>query len=71
VLLDVLGFPVRPEAYSDRFAGLCREEGVPVVRLHSARHTIALMLHRAGAGSGGRGGAARALGCRVSDECSP
>lgn len=48
VLVDALGRPVRPEAYSDRFAVLCREAGVPVVRLHSVRHTLALILHRAG-----------------------
>ena len=48
VLVDALGRPVRPEAYSDRFAVLCGEAGVPVVRLHAVRHTIALMLHRIG-----------------------
>ena len=36
------------EAYSDRFAKICREAKVPVVRLHSVRHTLALMMHRAG-----------------------
>jgi integrase len=48
VLVDALGRPVRPEAYSDRFGELCRVAGVPVVRLHSVRHTLALMMHRAG-----------------------
>lgn len=48
VLVDTLGQPVRPEAYSDRFGHLCREAGVPVVRLHDVRHTLALMMHRAG-----------------------
>ena len=42
------GHPVRPEAYSDRFKVLCREAGVPVIRMHAVRHTLALMLHRAG-----------------------
>ncbi len=48
VVVDALGQPPRPEAFSDRFALLCREAGVPVVRLHSARHALAGMLHRAG-----------------------
>ncbi len=48
VLVDALGRPVRPEAFSDRFGVLCRRAGVPVVRLHSVRHSVALMLHRAG-----------------------
>ncbi len=48
VVVDALGQPIRPEAYSDRFGVLCRSVGVPVVRLHSVRHTLALILHRAG-----------------------
>ena len=48
VVVDALGQPPRPEAFSDRFAALCREAGVPVVRLHSARHALSGMLHRAG-----------------------
>lgn len=48
VVVDATGQPVRPESYSDRFTVLCREAGVPVVRLHSVRHTLALILHRAG-----------------------
>jgi integrase len=48
VLVDPLRMPIRPEAYSDRFAVLCRTAGVPVVKLHSVRHTLALMMHRAG-----------------------
>ena len=48
VVVDALGQPVRPEAYSDRFATLCQEAHVPVVRLHSTRHALAGMLHRAG-----------------------
>jgi len=48
VLVDRLGRPIRPEAYSDRFAVLCRAAGVPLVKLHSVRHTLALMMHRAG-----------------------
>src|SRR5688500_4220610 len=48
VVVDALGQPPHPEVYSDRFAALCREAGVPVVRLPSARHALAGMLHRAG-----------------------
>lgn len=48
VLVDALGRPARPEAYSDRFADLSRAAGVPVIRLHDVRHTIATTLHRAG-----------------------
>lgn len=48
VVVDALGVPVWPEAYSDRFGVLCRSVGVPVVHLHSVRHTLGLILHRAG-----------------------
>lgn len=48
VLVDALGHPIRPEAYSDRFTVLRREAQVPEARLHDVRHTIATMLHRAG-----------------------
>lgn len=48
VVVDALGQPMRPEAFSDRFSALCRKAGVPVVRLHSTRHALAGMLHRAG-----------------------
>lgn len=46
--LDDLGVPIRPEAYSDEFAKLCRQAGVPVIRMHAVRHTLALTMHRAG-----------------------
>lgn len=48
LLVDALGAPIRPEAYSDRFTELCKAADVPVVRLHDVRHTLALMMHRAG-----------------------
>jgi integrase len=48
VLVDALGRPVRPEAYSDRFAVLSRQADVSKVRMHSVRHTVALIGHRAG-----------------------
>jgi integrase len=34
-----LGQPTRPELYSDTFACLAENAGVPVIRLHDARHT--------------------------------
>lgn len=48
VLVDGLDQPIRPEAYSDRFRDLCRVACVPTIRLHDVRHTVALVLHRAG-----------------------
>jgi integrase len=46
--LDAVGQPIRPEAYSDEFARLCRQAGVPTIRMHAVRHTLALTMHRAG-----------------------
>jgi len=48
VLVNPIGLPVRPEAYSDRFAVLCRHAGVPTVGLHDVRRTLATIMHRAG-----------------------
>jgi integrase len=48
LLVDALGRGVPPDAYSDRFRALCVQAGVPPIRLHEVRHTVALMLHRAG-----------------------
>jgi integrase len=48
VVVDALGAPIRPEGYSDRFTLLCRRAGVPVVHLHSVRHTLATIMHKAG-----------------------
>lgn len=48
VLVDALGRPVRPEAFSDRFADVCAEADVPATRLHDVRHTVATLLHRSG-----------------------
>ncbi|KAA1427871.1 site-specific integrase [Nocardioides antri] len=48
MLVDALGQEIAPDAYSARFRALCRQAGVPVIRLHAVRHTLALMLHRAG-----------------------
>jgi integrase len=48
VLVDALGQPIRPEAFSDRFPRLYRSANVPIIRMHDVRHSVALMLHRAG-----------------------
>lgn len=48
VLVDPLGSPRRPEAYSDRFARLCGTAEVPAINLHAVRHTLATILHDAG-----------------------
>lgn len=44
VALDSLGTPMVPRTYSDRFRSLCREYGLPLIRLHSLRHSLAFML---------------------------
>ena len=41
VLVDAPGAPIRPEAYSDRFAVLCREAGLGKIDRHLLRHTLA------------------------------
>lgn len=48
VVVNEAGEPLRPELYSDRFRALCRKSGVPVIHLHSVRHTLAFILHRLG-----------------------
>lgn len=48
VVVDALGRGLRPEVYSDRFRRLCADAGVPVIRLHSVRHSLAFWLHREG-----------------------
>lgn len=48
VVVNEAGDPLRPELYSDRFRALCRSAGLPVIHLHSVRHTLAFALHRLG-----------------------
>lgn len=48
VVVNDEGLPVRPEMYSDRFHVLSHDAGLPVVRLHAIRHTLALIGHRNG-----------------------
>ncbi|WP_062213905.1 tyrosine-type recombinase/integrase [Demequina oxidasica] len=48
VVVSELGNGIRPEVYSDRFRRLCSRAEVPVIRLHSVRHSLAFWLHRLG-----------------------
>lgn len=48
VFTDELGLPVKPDHISDRFAKLCAEAAVPVIRLHDTRHTAATLMLAAG-----------------------
>lgn len=48
VVTDELGRGPRPEVYSDRFRRVCRSAGVPGIRLHSVRHSLAFWLHSLG-----------------------
>jgi integrase len=47
VVVDELGRPVKPRTYSDRFSRLCVAAGVPRIKLHNVRHSLAqLMIER-------------------------
>ena len=48
VAADELGEPLHPEFYSDEFARLCRQAGLPKIRLHDARHTVNSLLEKLG-----------------------
>lgn len=48
MLVDAAGQPMRPEHNSDRFRRSCKVAGVPGIRLHSVRHSVAFLLHRVG-----------------------
>lgn len=48
VVVDALGQPVGPQAFSARFSVLAAAAGVPAIHMHSTRHTVAHLLHEAG-----------------------
>jgi len=48
VFTDELGRPYRPEWYGDEFERLARIAGLPVIRLHDARHTCGTLMHLRG-----------------------
>lgn len=48
IVVDELGEGLRPERYSDLFRRLCTSAGVPSIKLHSVRHSLAFWLHSLG-----------------------
>jgi integrase len=47
-VIDELGRPIRPEAYSDRFRAIAKQAGVPAIRLHDARHSSVTTMRERG-----------------------
>lgn len=45
VVVDEVGVPVMPKFLSTRFAAVAASAGVPQIRLHSTRHTVAYLMH--------------------------
>jgi len=48
VAVNEWGIPNRPEWYSDQFRELSKAAGLPVIRLHDARHTCGTLMHLRG-----------------------
>lgn len=48
VVVDRLGQPIQPDLYSGRWRTLRAGSGLPPIRLHELRHSIATALHRQG-----------------------
>lgn len=46
-VVDEAGRPMVPKAYTDRFQRIADAAGVPVIKLHSTRHTLAYLFHEA------------------------
>lgn len=44
IVCNELGVPPHPEYLSRRFAAIARQAGVPIIRLHDARHTAASLM---------------------------
>lgn len=42
------GEGLHPDLYSDWFRALCRDAGLPVIRLHEVRHTLSTLLRESG-----------------------
>lgn len=49
VFAEQTGEPIRPDHVSDRFQQIARAAGLPVIRLHDARHTAASLALKTGA----------------------
>jgi integrase len=48
VVVNELGQPYQPAWYSDRFRDLSKAAGLPIIRLHDARHTCGTLMHLRG-----------------------
>lgn len=48
VVVDRFGFGVHPDAFTARFHAICKKALVTRIGIHSARHSLALILHRGG-----------------------
>ena len=48
VVVDRTGAGIHPDAFTARFHAICRTAGVSKIGIHSARHSLALTLHRGG-----------------------
>jgi integrase len=48
VAVNEYGVPYRPEWFSDQFRELSKAAGLPVIRLHDARHTCGTLMHLRG-----------------------
>lgn len=44
VVLDAVGQPLRPEVLSDRFRRIAEHAGLPPIRMHAVRHSLATIL---------------------------
>lgn len=48
MVVNEVGDPIAPQVYSDRLRRLCASAGVPSIKLHNVRHSIAFWLHQLG-----------------------
>ena len=48
MVVNGLGYPIRPEWFSDQFQKMSVAAGLPVIRLHDARHTCGTLMHLRG-----------------------
>lgn len=48
LVVNELGYPIRPEWFSDQFQRMSVAAGLPVIRLHDARHTCGTLMHLRG-----------------------
>jgi len=48
IVIDELGIPIHPEAYSDEFTRMLKRASLPKIRLHDSRHTTLSLMEKAG-----------------------